>query len=115
MIAAACQYVAGAAVVLGAAFSFLAAIGLLRFPDIYTRLHAAAKTGIVGAGFVLLGVALAAFDLSVSLRAIGGIVFLVLTSPISAHLLSRAAYFAGYVPADITVVNDLAKESTEEQ
>lgn len=115
MIVMICQYVAGAAVVIGSAFSLLAAIGLLRFPDIYMRLHAAAKTGIVGAGFVLLGVALAAFDPAVSLRAIGGIVFLVLTSPIAAHLLSRAAYLAGVRPTNITVVNDLAKESPKEQ
>jgi len=105
------QYVAGIAVIVGAVFSLLAAIGLLRFPDLYTRLHAAAKTGVVGAGFVLLAVALAAFDVAVSLRALGGIVFLVLTTPVAAHLLARAALAAGIAPANITVVNDLANES----
>ena len=105
------QYVAGIAVIVGAVFSLLAAIGLLRFPDLYTRLHAATKTGVVGAGFVLLAVALAAFDVAVSLRALGGIVFLVLTTPVAAHLLARAALAAGIAPANITVVNDLANES----
>ena len=105
------QYVAGIAVIVGAVFSLLAAIGLLRFPDLYTRLHAATKTGVVGAGVVLLAVALAAFDVAVSLRALGGIVFLVLTTPVAAHLLARAALAAGIAPANITVVNDLANES----
>lgn len=101
-------------IVAGAAFSLLAAVGILRFPDIYTRLHAAAKAGPVGAGFVLLAVAISADDLAVSLRALAAIIFLILTSPISAHLLARAAYRAGVLPGSLTKVNDLANENSED-
>ncbi|HZY67232.1 MAG TPA: monovalent cation/H(+) antiporter subunit G, partial [Devosia sp.] len=65
--------------------------GLLRFPDVYTRLHAASKAGALGAGLILLGSAFAAGDLAYSVRAVLGFVFIILTSPISAHLLGRAA------------------------
>ena len=110
MIVSICQYVAGLALIVGATFSLLAAVGLLRFPDLYTRLHAATKAGTVGVGFVLLAVAFTSSDLAVALRALGGIVFLILTSPIAAHLLSRAAYLSGDRPANITVVNELVNE-----
>ena len=110
MISSVFQYVAGSLLVLGACFSLLAALGLLRFPDLYTRLHAATKAGTVGAGFVLLAIAFASFDLSVSLRALGGVAFIILTSPIAAHLLARAAYLSGERPSNITVVNELENE-----
>jgi multicomponent Na+:H+ antiporter subunit G len=113
MIVAIFQYVAGGLLVLGSAFSLLAALGLLRFPDVYTRLHAATKAGTVGAGFVLLAVVFASFDLSISLRALGGIAFIILTSPIAAHLLARAAYLSGDRPSNITVVNELVNEKYE--
>jgi multicomponent Na+:H+ antiporter subunit G len=115
MIAAICQYVAGAFLLIGAVFSLLASAGILRFPDLYTRLHAATKAGTVGAGFVLLAIAVSAFDLSVALRALAGLAFLVLTSPIAAHLLARAAYLAGEKPSNITVVNDLESEAPNER
>lgn len=107
MIVEVFHYVAGLAVILGSGFSLLAALGILRFPDLYTRLHAATKAGVVGVGLVLLGLASAALDGATALRALGGIIFLVLTSPVSAHLLARAAYAAGLRPANITVVNVL--------
>lgn len=78
--------------VLGASFSLIAAIGVLRLPDLYTRMHAASKAGAVGGGLILLAVALMSFDTGIALRAIIGIVFLLLTTPVAAHLLARASY-----------------------
>src|SRR5690606_8353132 len=73
---------AGAILVLiGALFSALAALGVLRFPDIYTRMHAASKAGPLGAGLILLGAGLASGDLAVGLRCFFGFTFLILTSP----------------------------------
>lgn len=111
MIVNIAQYVAGVSIVLGAIFSLLAAVGLLRLPDLYTRMHAAAKAGPVGAGLVFFAIAIASFDGPVILRAIAGFVFLLLTLPVSAHLLARAAYFAGYHPTEITFINDLENEN----
>lgn len=77
---------------LGAAFTLIAAIGVLRLPDLLTRMHAASKAGAVGGGLVLLAVALLCFDAAIALRAVVGIVFLLLTTPLGAHLLARASY-----------------------
>jgi multicomponent Na+:H+ antiporter subunit G len=107
MIADLLAYLAGVLMLAGAIFSLLAAVGILRLPDLYTRLHAASKAGVVGAGLVLLAVALVAFDGAVIFRAIAGIVFLLLTTPISAHLLARAAYMTGLRPNSRTGVNEI--------
>ena len=56
------QYVASMMMIAGAIFSLLAAVGMLRLPDLYTRMHAASKAGIVGAGLILLAVGMVSFD-----------------------------------------------------
>ena len=60
---------------------------------------------------MLLALSVAGLDGAVAVRALGGIAFLVMTSPVSAHLLARAAYAAGLRPSNITVVNVLEKET----
>ncbi|RDE10502.1 monovalent cation/H(+) antiporter subunit G [Pelagibacterium lacus] len=92
-------YLAGLMLIAGALFSLVAALGILRLPDFYSRMHAASKAGAVGSGLALLAIALVSFDAAVILRALLGIVFFMLTAPISAHLFARAAYIAGYRPA----------------
>ena len=92
MMVAIAIYAGCVLLLLGALFSLIAAIGVVRLPDLYTRMHAASKAGAVGGGLVLLAVALLCFDVGVALRAIMGFVFLLLTTPVSAHLLARASY-----------------------
>ncbi|MBN16355.1 monovalent cation/H(+) antiporter subunit G [Pelagibacterium nitratireducens] len=107
MIVEALYYLAGIMVIVGALFSFVAALGIVRLPDLYTRMHSGSKAGTVGSGLTLLAIALVSFDGSVILRALLGFIFFMLTAPISAHLLARAAYVAGYRPAARFVVDDL--------
>ena len=83
-------------ILVGAGFALVAAIGINRLPDVYTRMHAASKAGTVGSGLMLLAVALHAGDLSTLARALAGFFFFVLTAPISAHLLAMAAHKMGY-------------------
>jgi multicomponent Na+:H+ antiporter subunit G len=106
-------YLTGAFLLVGGIFSLLAAFGVLRFPDVFTRLHAAAKAGLVGAGFVLLAVAVSGVETAVAVRALAGIFFLFLTTPIAAHLVALAAYRAGVRPDSLTKINDLANEVPE--
>ena len=101
------QYLAAALILVGATFSLLATIGVLRLPDLYTRLHAASKAGVVGAGMILAAVGVVSFDGPVILRAILGIFFLLLSTPVSAHLLARAGLRAGYKPSSATKINDI--------
>ncbi len=107
MIAELLQYFAALLILAGAVFSFLAAVGVLRLPDLYTRLHAASKAGVVGAGLLLCAVGTVSADGGTILRAALGIVFLLLSTPVSAHLLARAAYKAGEKPASQTTIEQM--------
>ena len=91
MIEAVAIYAGCVLLVVGALFCLLAAVGVIRLPDLLTRMHAASKAGAVGGGMILLAVPLVSLDGSVALRAILGVMFLVLTTPVSAHLLARAS------------------------
>lgn len=101
------QYAAGLIIIAGSIFGLLAAVGVLRLPDLYTRMHAASKAGTLGAGLMFAAIAIVAFDGAVILRAIAGFVFLLLTAPVSAHLLARAAYLAGYRMSDLTQTDEM--------
>ena len=94
----------------GALFTLVAAIGILRLQDVYMRMHAASKAGTLGSGLALIAVAVHSLELDVVTRAIAGVVFFMLTAPISAHLLARAAYCVGYRPCAATHVDALATD-----
>jgi multicomponent Na+:H+ antiporter subunit G len=101
--------VVAALIISGALFSLVASVGLVRFPDVYTRMHAASKAGTVGSGLLLLAVGIHSGDLATFGRACAGIVFFVLTAPVAAHLLARAAHKAGYRLSDVSVLDDMSK------
>ena len=94
-------YFAALLILSGSIFGLLAAVGMVRLPDLYTRMHAASKAGVVGAGLILLGTAIASGSGAIFLRALLGIVFLAMTTPVSAHLLARAALRAGQGPSTV--------------
>ncbi|MFP3920935.1 MAG: monovalent cation/H(+) antiporter subunit G [Dichotomicrobium sp.] len=102
------DYLAGLLLIIGSFFTFVAAVGVVRLPDLYTRMHAASKTGTVGSGVMLLAIALHSGEFDVVTRAIAGIVFFLLTAPLSAHLLARAAYCTGVRPWPGTHPDELA-------
>jgi multicomponent Na+:H+ antiporter subunit G len=79
----------------GSLLTLVAALGLFRLPDLFTRMHAASKAGTAGSGLLLLGVALQSEDAGVWIKCILTIVFFVLTAPVAAHLLAKAAVRAG--------------------
>lgn len=87
--------IAAAFLVAGAAFMLLSGIGLLRMPDLYTRMSATSKAASLGAGLALLAVAIHHARLDVSVRAVAAIVFVFLTVPVAAHMVGRAAYRSG--------------------
>lgn len=78
--------------VLGAAFMLLSAIGLVRLPDVYTRMSASSKAATLGASLLLLGAAVHFGTLAVAGRAVVIVAFLFLTAPVAAHAIGRAAY-----------------------
>ena len=99
-------YLAAVLLLAGSLLTAIAALGILRFPDVYTRLHAASKAGPLGAGLILLAVACMAGDWAIAVRCVLGFVFLILTSPVSAHLLARAALRTGTSPDPRTSIQE---------
>lgn len=84
--------------VAGGVFCVIGALGLLRMPDFYTRMHAASVIDTLGAGLMLLGLLLqAGFTLvAVKLLMVGALIFL--ASPTATHALARAAMLRGLKP-----------------
>ena len=95
--------------VLGSLFSFVAALGMLRLPDTVIRMHAATKAGTLGAGLVLIGEAFFYAELGITLRALATIIFLLLTAPVAAHLIGRAAYYSNIRLWHKTWIDQLAE------
>jgi len=83
------------ALLLGMMFCLLAAVGILRMPDIYTRMQASTKAGTLGIACIIVAVAIHFQDAIVSLQAALVIAFLFLTAPIASHLIARSIYFYG--------------------
>ena len=84
--------------VTGGFFAVVGGIGLLRLPDVYTRLHAAGVTDTLGAGLMLLGLMFQGGLSQVTIKLILILVFMVFTSPTSTHALARAALHSGLKP-----------------
>jgi len=87
----------------------VAGIGITRFPDIWTRMHAAGKAGTLGVSLMILSAILffAPTDLSVLFRGVLAIFFQFLTTPAATHLLARASYVTEYPVSDRTAVDEL--------
>lgn len=101
----------GAALVLvGSFFCLAAALGVLRFPDVLTRLHAATKTQVFGLVLALSGVAVTVRTWDVLVLSGLIIVLQILSSPVSGHMLGRAAYRTGEWDHEDAVVDELGAD-----
>jgi len=83
---------------LGAFFGGVAAVGIVRMPDIYTRAHAASKSDTLGAVLTIAAVALALESGLSTVKAVFLIVFMFITNPTAAHAIARAAEDQGIEP-----------------
>lgn len=92
---------------LGIALMAIAGIGLLRMPDLLTRMHASSKAGTLGAILVLAAVAVHFGDAAIAVRVVVVCVFLLITAPIASHVIARAAYRTGVPLAPETVIDEL--------
>jgi multicomponent Na+:H+ antiporter subunit G len=101
------RWFAVAWMVAGAAFMAIAALGIVKMPDLFTRMQAATKTGTSGAGCILVGTALFFAEAQVATKAGLVIAFLFLTAPVAAHMLARAGYLTGIPLAPETQPDEL--------
>jgi len=105
----AAEIVAAVAMIVGTAFMLLTGLGLLRMPDVYTRMHAAGKAGTVGIAFLILAPVafFAGSEPFVSFRGLLAIVFQLYTTPAATYLLAHACYVTSYPTHDGTELDEL--------
>jgi multicomponent Na+:H+ antiporter subunit G len=94
--------------IIGTVFMLLAGIGILRMPDLFLRMSATTKAATLGVSFFLLALAVYFGDLGITSRAVATIIFVLLTAPVAAHMIGRAAYLGGIPLCKETVVDDLS-------
>lgn len=80
---------------IGGLLSLAAAVGVIRLPDLFTRMHAATKTGTVGISAIAIGMMIHFSNITVTSRGALVIAFFLLTAPVAAHMIGRAAYRSG--------------------
>jgi multicomponent Na+:H+ antiporter subunit G len=100
--------VAVACLLLGAFLCLTAGVGLLRFRDVLSRMHAGTKPQAVGVLLIMTGAAIRLNGSSVTWMLLLVAVFQLLTAPVSAHLVSRIAYRRRHVRRDRLLVDELA-------
>lgn len=104
------DWLISALILMGCLFCLIAAVGLIRLPDTLIRMHAATKAGTLGAGLILLAVAVFFADYGTVFRALLALVFLYMTAPVAAHLIGRAAYRSGTRLSSRTWVDHLNED-----
>lgn len=92
----------------GSLFAVVAAIGIVRMPDFYMRISSTTKASTLGASFILGATALHFEDAAVSGKIIAIIAFIVLTTPVAAHMIGRAAHQSGVPLWKGSIRDDLA-------
>jgi multicomponent Na+:H+ antiporter subunit G len=99
--------VAAVLLLTGSSLALVAAIGLVRLPDVYARMHAATKPATLGISLCLTGAALRVDDVSDVAKIALAVAFQLLTNPVAAHLFGRAAHRVGSPQSEHTVVDEL--------
>lgn len=109
----AAELAVGVLVVLSGFFSMAAGIGIVRFPDVLTRLHAATKPQVAGLATVLLAIVLQVPTWGVLTTAVLVLTFQLLTQPMTAHMLGRSAYRTLHVRRDLLIEDDLDRDISD--
>ena len=98
----------------GSAFALLAAVGVLRMPDVFTRMQASTKASTPGLACLLIGTAVQMGDFATLVRIASIGAFMLLTTPVSGLVIARASYLAG-IPLWKGTVVDERREATSER
>ena len=105
--------VAGVLGLLGAAFTLLAGVGALRFPDALARMHAATKASTLGLLLIVVGAEFKVTGGSTKLAMAAGLVLL--TGPVAAHLVGRSTYRATGIAVRVDAADALAEPGPEDE
>jgi multicomponent Na+:H+ antiporter subunit G len=96
-----------ALIAIGAVLMVLAAVGIIKMPDVYSRMQSSTKASTLGVGCTMLAVAIDFGDLAITTRVVLIVAFVFLTAPISAQMIGRAAYYVGVPLWEGTTLDEL--------
>lgn len=108
------EIISGILLLAGSLFILISAVGLLKMPDLFTRMSATTKASTLGIGLVLIGTAFFWVDIGIAARAIAIILFLLLTAPVAAHIIGRASYFDNIYIWEKTHIDELKGKYDED-
>ncbi|MDD2386608.1 MAG: monovalent cation/H(+) antiporter subunit G [Bacteroidales bacterium] len=100
-------------VLLGSIFLLLGSLGLVRMPDLFTRIQAGTKASTLGTMLTLVGIIFITPNWTGKLIIL--ILFVLITNPISSHVLARAAHFSKIKLSDKTIIDQLADDGIEDK
>lgn len=104
------EVVASAFFLTGSALVLIAAIGMVRFPDLLSRLHAATKPQVLGIILMMNGLALSLASWQVGWKVMPVIIFQLATAPVAAHMVGRAGYRTNKIRSDLMGVDELSQD-----
>ena len=98
----------------GALLTFIAGIGMVRFPDLLSRMHAASKPQVLGLIFVLIGFGLKLLSVETNVFSVGSLIlvalFQIVTIPVAGHIAARVGYRTDLIRRDLLSVDELAEQ-----
>ncbi|WP_047870101.1 monovalent cation/H(+) antiporter subunit G [Nocardiopsis sp. RV163] len=107
------DWVAILCILAGAALSLVAAVGLLRFPDLLSRMHTAAKPQILGLLLVLVGIGIRLIPVETNVFSVGTLLlvalFQIVTVPVAGHIAARVGYRTGRIDEELITRDELAE------
>jgi multicomponent Na+:H+ antiporter subunit G len=106
------EWLSGGLLIAGATLALLASIGVLRMPDVFTRMQASTKASTLGLWCLLVGLAIRNPEFAFVVRAVSIAAFMVLTTAVGAHVIARAAALAGAPLWKGTIVDERPTETT---
>jgi multicomponent Na+:H+ antiporter subunit G len=114
-VQAAVDVVAVVLLLAGAFLCLTAGLGLVRFPDVLTRMHAGTKPQVLGVLLIMVGAAIRLQGWSATWMLLLVAAFQLLTAPVSAHMISRVAYRRRHVRRDLLLVDELRTGMPQDQ
>ena len=110
------EYIACASVIFGTFFMTVSSLGMLRLPDVYSRLHAVSKATTLGIAGVLIGSALTfVAEGHVPFAEVLTLAFMGLSNPAGAHMIARSAYLTGVALTEDTVIDELDRAGSHQE